>query len=41
MKFGTENGKKLIRTQGVGSVLKHGNSLKELKQQEKKAYTYK
>ena len=36
MKCGTENVKKLIRTQGVGSVLKCGNLLKELEHQEKK-----
>ena len=35
MKYGTENAKKLIRTQGVVSVLKHGNLLKDLENQEK------
>jgi len=39
MKCGTENAKKLIFTKGVGSVLKHGSLLKELKHQEKKVYT--
>ena len=41
MKCGTENAKKLIFTKGVGSVLKHGSLLKELKHQEKKFYTNK
>ena len=31
MKCGTENAKKLIRTEGVGSVLKHGNLLKRVR----------
>ena len=41
MKCGTENAKKLIHTQGVGSVLKHGNLLKKLEHQKKKVYAYK